>query len=102
MSYTVLAILGVLGAAAVDQLVLRTNLLRRKAFWTAYAIVLFFQVIVNGVLTGLPVVRYNPHAIIGLRFVYAPVEDVLFGFAMVLVTLASWVWLGARAARRAR
>jgi lycopene cyclase domain-containing protein len=54
------------------------------------------------VLTGLPVVRYNPHAIIGLRFVYAPVEDVLFGFAMVLVTLASWVWLGARAARRAR
>jgi lycopene cyclase domain-containing protein len=82
--------------------VLRTNLLRRKAFWTAYAIVLFFQVIVNGVLTGLPIVRYNPHAIIGLRFVYAPIEDVLFGFTMVLVTLASWVWLGARAARRAR
>jgi lycopene cyclase domain-containing protein len=102
MSYTVLAVLGVLGAAAVDQLVLRTNLLRRKAFWTAYAILLFFQVIVNGVLTGLPVFLYNPHAIIGLRFVYAPIEDVLFGFAMVLVTLASWVWLGARAARRAR
>lgn len=102
MSYTVFAVLGVLGAAAVDQLVLRTNLLRRKAFWTAYAIVLFFQVIVNGVLTGLPVVRYNPDAITGLRFVYAPIEDVLFGFAMVLVTLASWVWLGARAARRAR
>jgi lycopene cyclase domain-containing protein len=102
MTYTVLAVLGVLGAAAVDQLVLRTNLLRRKAFWTAYAIVLFFQVIVNGVLTGLPIVRYNPHAIIGLRFVYAPIEDVLFGFTMVLVTLASWVWLGARAARRAR
>ena len=102
MSYTVLAVLGVLGAAAVDQLVLRTNLLRRRAFWTAYAIVLFFQVIVNGVLSGLPVVRYNPDAIIGLRFVYAPIEDVLFGFAMVLVTLANWVWLGARAARRAR
>jgi lycopene cyclase domain-containing protein len=102
MTYTVLAVLGVLGAAAVDQLVLRTNLLRRKAFWTAYAIVLFFQVIVNGVLTGLPIVRYNPHAITGLRFVYAPIEDVLFGFTMVLVTLASWVWLGARAARRAR
>jgi lycopene cyclase domain-containing protein len=102
MTYTVLAVLGVLGAAAVDQLVLRTNLLRRKAFWTAYAIVLFFQVILNGVLSGLPVVRYNPDAITGLRFVYAPIEDVLFGFAMVLVTLASWVWLGARAARRAR
>jgi lycopene cyclase domain-containing protein len=102
MSYTALAVLGVLGAVLVDQVLLRTNLVRRKAFWTAYAIVLFFQVIVNGVLTGLPVVRYNPDAIIGVRFVEAPIEDVLFGFAMVLVTLATWVWLGARAGRRAR
>jgi lycopene cyclase domain-containing protein len=102
MSYTALAVLGVLGAALVDQVLLRTNLLRRKAFWTAYAIVLFFQVVVNGVLTGLPVVRYNPDAIIGLRFVEAPIEDALFGFAMVLLTLATWVWLGARAVRRAR
>jgi lycopene cyclase domain-containing protein len=100
VSYTVLAILGVAGAAVVDQVVLRTNLLRRKAFWTAYAIVLFFQLVVNGVLTGLPIVRYDRSAISGVRFVYAPIEDFLFGFAMVLLTLATWVWSGARAGRR--
>jgi lycopene cyclase domain-containing protein len=100
VSYTVLAVLGVVGAALVDQALLRTDLLRRKAFWTAYAIVLFFQLVVNGVLTALPVVRYDRTAILGARLVYAPVEDLLFGFAMVLVTLATWVWLGVRAARR--
>jgi lycopene cyclase domain-containing protein len=99
MSYTVLSVLGVVAAALVDLALLRTNLLRRKAFWTAYGIVLVFQLIVNGVLTGLPVVRYDRTAITGVRIVNAPVEDLLFGFAMVLLTLATWVRLGARAAR---
>jgi lycopene cyclase domain-containing protein len=99
VSYTVLAVLGVAAAALIDLGLLRTNLLRRKAFWTAYGIVLFFQLIVNGVLTGLPVVHYDRSAILGWRVVNAPIEDLLFGFAMVLLTLATWVWLGARAAR---
>ena len=102
MSYTFLALIGVAGAAMVDQAFWRTNLLRRKAFWTAYGIMLFFQLIVNGVLTGLPVVRYDPDAIIGARIVYAPIEDLLFGFAMVLLTLSTWVWLGRRAATAGR
>jgi lycopene cyclase domain-containing protein len=76
-------------------------LLRSKAFWTAYAIMLFFQLIVNGVLTDLPVVRYDPDAIIGWRIAHAPVEDVLFGFALVLITLTTWVRLGERGRRRA-
>ena len=97
MSYTVLAVLGVVVAVGVDLAVLSTKLLLRKAFWAAYVIVVFFQLITNGVLTGLPVVRYDPGAIIGWRLVFAPVEDLLFGFAMVLLTLATWVWLGARA-----
>jgi lycopene cyclase domain-containing protein len=101
MSYTVLAVLGVAGAALVDLLIWRTNLLLRKAFWTTYGLVLFFQLIVNGVLTGLPVVRYDPRAIIGARIAYAPVEDLLFGFAMILLTLSTWVWLGRRSARAA-
>jgi lycopene cyclase domain-containing protein len=100
VTYTALAIVGVAGAALVDVAVLRTHLLRRKAFWTAYGIVLFFQLIVNGVLTGLPVVRYDPAAIIGVRLANAPIEDVAFGFAMVLLTLSMWVALGRSAARR--
>ena len=99
MSYTSLAVVGVIVAVLVDIVVLRTILLRSKAFWTAYAIVLVFQLITNGLLTGLPVVRYAPNAIIGWRLVYAPVEDVLFGFAMVLVTLSVWVRLGRHGSR---
>ena len=100
MSYTLSTLLGVLVAAVLDLVVLRTSLVRRKAFWTAYAIVVSFQLIVNGVLTGVPVVRYDADVIIGWRVAYAPVEDLLFGFALVLLTLSTWVWLGRRAHAR--
>jgi lycopene cyclase domain-containing protein len=99
VNYTISAVLGVLAAGALDLAVLRTRLLRRKAFWTAYAIVLFFQLIVNGLLTGLEIVRYDPSTILGRRLAYAPVEDIAFGFALALATLSLWVWLGRRAAR---
>ncbi len=97
MTYTVLALLGVLLSLAIDGVVLRTHLIRRRVFWVSYAIIVFFQLVVNGVLTALPVVRYDPDTIIGLRIAYAPVEDLLFGFAMVLITLSGWVFLGRRA-----
>jgi lycopene cyclase domain-containing protein len=100
VSYTGLAVLGAAAAALVDLAVLRTRLLRRRLFWTAYAIVLGFQLLANGILTGRRVVSYDPNAILGPRLAYAPVEDVLFGFAMVTLTLSTWVWLG-RQQRRA-
>jgi lycopene cyclase domain-containing protein len=100
VSYTAAALLGVLGASLVDLGLLRTKLLRRKVFWTSYAIVLFFQLVVNGILTGRRIVTYDPHAIVGIRLAYAPVEDLLFGFAMVLLTLSTWVWLGRRGVQR--
>jgi lycopene cyclase domain-containing protein len=94
MNYTSAAIVGVLVALAIDGFALRTVLIRRRAFWTAYAIVLFFQLIVNGLLTGLRIVRYNGDRILGPRIAFAPIEDLLFGFALVLVTLSLWVWWG--------
>lgn len=105
MSYTIAAVIGVAGTVALDLLVLRTRLVRRRSFWTAYAIVLFFQLVVNGVLTGRRIVTYDGAAIIGSatprllgdgRIAYAPVEDLLFGFALVTQTLCWWVWLGRR------
>jgi lycopene cyclase domain-containing protein len=99
MTYTTAAILGVLAAGLLDLVVLRTRLLGRRAFWTAYAIVLFFQLVVNGLLTGLEIVRYDRSAILGWRIAYAPAEDLLFGFALATSTLSLWVWLGRRAGR---
>lgn len=97
MSYTVAAVVGVVAAALLDLAVLRTKLLRRKAFWTSYAIVLAFQLLVNGIFTGRRLVTYDAHTIVGLRIAYAPVEDILFGFSLALQTLSWWVWWGRRA-----
>ena len=94
MTYTWLAVAGVAGAVVVDLAVLRTRLVARRVFWTAYAIVLGFQLLTNGWLTGREIVTYDESVILGVRLVYAPVEDLLFGFSLVLQTLAWWVWWG--------
>jgi hypothetical protein len=59
-----------------------------------------FQLIVNGVLTGMQIVRYNPNTIIGWRFGFAPVEDLAFGFSLITFTLSWWVWLTCRPSAR--
>jgi lycopene cyclase domain-containing protein len=97
MSYSALAVTAVVGVLVVDLAVLRTRLVTRRVFWAAYAIVVVFQLLVNGVLTGLDVVTYDPGTIWGPRVAYAPVEDLLFGFAMVTLTLASWAAVNRRA-----
>jgi lycopene cyclase domain-containing protein len=97
MSYSALAVIAVVGVLVVDLAVLRTRLVTRRVFWAAYAIVVVFQLLVNGVLTGLDVVTYDPATVWGPRVAYAPVEDLLFGFAMVTLTLASWAAVNRRA-----
>lgn len=99
MSYTTAALLAVLGTVLLDLVVLRTRVLAGRAFWVSYAIVVFFQLVTNGVLTGRDVVVYDPDAILGRRIVFAPVEDLLFGFALVVQTLSWWVFWGARLER---
>jgi lycopene cyclase domain-containing protein len=96
VTYTAAAVLGVLVAVALDLFVLRVRLLGRVVFWATYPLIIFFQLLSNGVLTGRDIVRYDPAAILGWRIAYAPVEDLLFGFAMVLLTLDLWIWWGRR------
>lgn len=114
MSYTQLAVLGIVVVVLLDLFVFRTRLLRRRVFWAAYAIVVFFQLVTNGVLTGLRIVRYDGEEIIGSstpvdvappflgdgRIAFAPVEDLMFGFALVVLTQVLWVWLGRRGVQR--
>jgi lycopene cyclase domain-containing protein len=94
VTYTGAAALGVLGALVLDLWLLRTRLVTGATFWLTYPIILVFQLLSNGVLTGLRVVRYDPHAILGPRLGYAPVEDLAFGFALVLASLSIWCRLG--------
>jgi lycopene cyclase domain-containing protein len=101
VSYTALAFAGVVVALALDVAVLRTRLVARRAFWVAYAIIICFQLISNGILTYRHIVRYDPATIFGFRVGGAPVEDLLFGFSLVLQTLAWWVWWGRRVRQKA-
>lgn len=103
MTYTVIAVAAALATVALDRWGARTRLTTSRTWWTAYGIIVFFQLLSNGWLTGRGIVRYAPDAILGSdrvtlvgegRLVYAPVEDLAFGFALVLATSVVWVWLG--------
>ncbi len=94
LGYTVPAAASVPAVVALELCRLRTGLFRQAAYWITMAIVFAFQVAVDGALTWLPdpVVVYDPRQISGLRFpLDIPVEDYLFGFALVTVTLLLWL-----------
>ena len=99
MSYTALAISALLAAIILDLVLVRSNLLRRKAFWTSYAIILPFQLLTNWWLTSRNIVMYQSSTIIGVRIASAPLEDLLFGFALVLSVLSMWVYWGRKGYR---
>jgi lycopene cyclase domain-containing protein len=101
VTYTEAALLGVVVTVLLDLVVLRTRLLTRKAFWTSYAIVVFFQLLTNEWLTSRGVVNYNDDDILGWRIGHAPVEDLLFGFGLVTQSMVWWVWWGRRGVQRA-
>lgn len=105
MTYTQLCLVAVPASLLLDLVVLRTRLVTRKAFWASYAIIVVFQLMTNGWLTGRRIVTYDADAVVGGsepalfgsgRLFYAPAEDVAFGFALVLQTLAWWVFWGRR------
>ncbi|CAA9355805.1 MAG: hypothetical protein AVDCRST_MAG36-2292 [uncultured Nocardioidaceae bacterium] len=105
MTYTAITVLAVLSAVGLDRVAARTRLTASGTWWTAYGIIVFFQLLTNGWLTGRRIVQYDPDTITGSdrvlllgdgRLVYAPVEDLGFGFALVLTTCVVWVWLGRR------
>ena len=95
VSYTQLAIAAVVSAVIFDLLIAKTHLLARKLFWTSYAIVIVFQLLTNWWLTSRNIVMYDPAVITGFRIASAPIEDLLFGFALVLGVLSNWIRLGA-------
>jgi lycopene cyclase domain-containing protein len=90
MTYTLLAAIGILVAVVLDLVILKTRLLPTPRFWFAWAVLLFFQLLTNGWLTGRGIVQYDDSAIIGFRIAYAPIEDIAFGFALIVITLAVW------------
>lgn len=94
MTYTGLALMAIITVLLIEFMALKTGLLRRPQFYIAYAIVVFFQLLTNGYLTGREIVLYDSDVIVGLRIVFAPMEDLMFGFALVFLTMAVWTKIG--------
>jgi len=103
--YSDIAIAAVLVAVMVDLFIFKNSLLTRTAFWISYSIILPFQLITNWWLThlradGKAIVMYDPDSIIGTRVAAAPLEDLLFGFALVLSVMGLWEFWGRRGFQR--
>ena len=91
MSYSQIAVISVIAALILDLFLLKRKLVLKRAFWFSYAIIFPFQLLTNWWLTSRNIVTYSKDTIWGARIAAAPVEDILFGFSLILITLDNWV-----------
>lgn len=91
--YTLLAAGAVAVVVALERWRWHSGIFGNRAFWIAMAICLFFMVLVNGRLTWLdsPVVLYDDGRRLLPRFPFdIPMEDYLFGFALLAAVAGLW------------
>ena len=106
MIYSDIAIAAFCISIVVDLFVFKNSLLTRLAFWLSYMIILPFQLLTNWWLTHERsdgqggIVNYDEKSIIGLRIASAPIEDLLFGFALILTVMGMWEFWGRRGFQR--
>lgn len=62
-------------------------ILKSKIFWVTILISYIPFLIVNYILTSLPIVTYNASAIWGKRFITIPLEDFFYSFSMISLWL---------------
>ncbi|MFC1631863.1 lycopene cyclase domain-containing protein [Candidatus Omnitrophota bacterium] len=96
--YTLLAV----GSVVITLLLERRSklkLLQRFEYYVFLLIILGFKLLVNGFLTGNQVVLYNPRFFLGLRIGSIPLEDFLFGFSMVTLSVIFWEYFKLKGAK---
>lgn len=97
MIYSDIALDAVLVAVLLDLFILKSQMITRGIFWITYALILPFQLLTNWWLTSKKIVMYSSDQIIGRRLAGAPIEDLLFGFSMIVLSLALWEFFSKRA-----
>jgi len=95
--YSDIALDAVVFAVIADLFILRTQMITRGIYWLTYGLIFPFQLLTNWWLTSRKIVQYSPSEIIGRRLAGAPIEDLLFGFSMILLTLSLWDYFSNRA-----
>lgn len=95
--YSLCALLAAGVVVVIEVAWARTGIFTKASYWTTMVITFGFQILVDGWLTKLsaPIVRYNAHEFSGVRFPWdIPVEDFVYGFALVTLVLVLWVRRG--------
>ena len=90
MIYSDIALDAVFLAVVLDLFLLKSRMMTRGIFWLTYFLILPFQLLTNWWLTSNEIVMYADSEIIGQRLAGAPIEDLLFGFSMILLTISAW------------
>lgn len=101
LEYTGLATAAV-GAIGPVDLALRTRLTERGSFWKFLAVVAGFTLVFNGYLTARPVVLYGESYQLGLRVITIPIEDFLYGTALVAMVVSVYERLTVASQERPR
>jgi lycopene cyclase domain-containing protein len=81
----------ILSAIFISVIYLKKEFFRHfsaSKFILAYSIILMPFLVVNGLLTYIPVVIYNNEENLGLKIFHIPVEDVFYGMLLVMMNVA--------------
>jgi lycopene cyclase domain-containing protein len=95
MEYTISAIAGVIVVVTVDY-VLKTRVTTQGRFWVFIVVMFLFKILVNGYLTARPIVLYGEEFFLGVRVFAIPLEDFLFGFSLITLSVVLWEYFTRR------
>lgn len=99
MSYTIPALLAAAVTLVFDLFVFRTRIVRTRHYLRFIGFMTIGFLLCNGILTALPVVTYNPSEMLNIRFFTIPVEDFVYGFALVTSTISIYEFINRKEAK---
>ena len=92
--YTVAALVSA-GLVIVLDRSLKTRVLSRGVFWIFLAVMYGFMIMANGYLTWRPIVIYGQSFYLGIRLLTIPLEDFVFGFSLIGLSVIVWEYMAA-------
>ncbi len=96
MSYTIPAVIAAVLTVSLDLLILRTKVLLTRHFRRMIGFMAIGFLLCNGVLTAVPVVTYNPSDMLGIRIFTIPIEDFVYGFSLITLTISIYEFINRR------
>ncbi|MFC1594152.1 lycopene cyclase domain-containing protein [Candidatus Omnitrophota bacterium] len=87
--YTILSLVSIFAVFALDRRS-KVNILKRGEFYILLCAMFVIKLFINGYLTGKHIVMYNQPFYLGIRVGSIPLEDFMFGFSMITMTIIFW------------